>query len=189
MVAGVLIVLSLFGSFEYISYSQTTASFAGARFTGVTFVKPNPGTLISDAFKAYSLATSPSAETFAEGVAGVIGEIDLNITFTFHNAGILPVSITGESHQIYLAGALLSVGGSPGFSIPAGGSVSVTFRESIQTTSLVDVVRSAILSGGQVRYAITGSAGLVLGSVPISVEGQVDLFSYLAQQAGITLPR
>lgn len=187
--ASLVVFLFVFGSFEYISYTQTKASFSNVEFTGVTFAKPNATTVIQEAVSLWSTFNSPTAETVAEDVLGVIQSVNFNLTFDFHNSGALPVYVLSETHQLFINGLLTGTGSSSGFWVPAGKSIYVSFSESLNGSDLVSLVRSAILSGGQVKFVVVGTASLGVGTFPFSIKGNADLLAYFAQKMGITLPR
>jgi hypothetical protein len=187
--ASLLVFMFIFGSFEFVSYTQTSASLTNVRFVGVTLAPLNSATIIRGAISVYSLATSPNAETFAEAVASGIQSVKLNLTFTFLNYGVLPVYVLSETHQVFANGFLAGTGGSSGFWVPAGGTYSMTFSESISTADLVSMLRSAVLSGGQVKFDLVGTANLGVGGYSFSLQSGFDLFSYLSAQTGIAFPK
>jgi hypothetical protein len=186
--AGIGVFLFLFGSFEYVSYTQTTASFSGVQFVSVTFKNSTSSSLVSQALNVYNFVVSPSTEHVISLLINTVESVNLNLTLTFDNYGILPVYVLSETHQLFANGNLIGVGSSSGFWVPAGGSVHQSIRENIQTGELESLVRSALYSGGSVKFVLVGSASLSIGSFPFSLQSSANLLNYLAQKLGIPLP-
>ena len=155
---------------------------------GVTLAGPNALDTVGDIVHLYSVVSSPSPESVAALIVGIITSIQLNVTLSLYNGGILPVYIPAETNQVFVDGLLIGTSSTGSAWVWPGSSVTVHLAETIPTGQLLPIVSSAIESGGNVEYNIVGSASLAGVSAPFSKSGQLDIGAYLVKQLGIPIP-
>ncbi|MDG6971037.1 MAG: hypothetical protein JRN54_08035 [Nitrososphaerota archaeon] len=189
VVAGaVLVFLFVVGSFEYLSFTQTSSSYSGVSFDGVTLASPTALNAASEVIHLYAATTSPTPDSVAAAIVGIITSVRVNITLSLYDGGVFPVYIPSETHQVFIDGLLVGTGETRSLWIWPGASATVQIVESISTGELLPIVSAAIASGGKVQYDIVGSASFAGGSAPFTRTGQIDVGAYIASQLHITIP-